>query len=107
MLPMLSGMVPVSWFPPRDLQQWVGGDESQGWNSDAQERPRDDCEGENEENLLMEKKRQRRQGVNPQSLDLEYLQCIETGHAADALRDGAGELVVFEGPAAVGSWWQP
>ena len=41
--------------------------------------------------------------MNPQSLDLEYLQCIETGHAADALRDGAGELVADEVPAAVGS----
>ena len=31
-----------------------------------------------------------------------YLQIIETGHAADALRDSAGELVVVEVPAAVG-----
>ena len=39
--------------------------------------------------------------MNPQSLDLEYLQCIETGHAADALRDGAGELVEGEVPAVL------
>ena len=32
---------------------------------------------------------------------LEYLQLSETGHAADALRDSAGELVVVEAPAAV------
>ena len=30
------------------------------------------------------------------------IQSIETGHAADALRDGAGELVAVEAPAAVG-----
>ena len=40
MLPMLSGMVPVSWLPPRYLQQWVGGDASEGWNGDVRERER-------------------------------------------------------------------
>ena len=43
-----------------------------------------------------------REGSREQSLkaDLEYLQIPETGHAADALRDSAGELVAVEFPAA-------
>ena len=37
---MFSGMVPVSWLPPRDLQQWVGGEASQGPNDDVREHER-------------------------------------------------------------------
>ena len=36
---------------------------------------------------------------------LEYLQIIEAGEAADALRDSAGELVVVEDPAACSAQW--
>ena len=45
-----------------------------------------------------------RKGVNSLKVYLGYLQLNETGHAADALRDGAGELVAVEPPAAVGRW---
>ena len=55
------------------------------------------CEGKNEE---MERKR--RQGVNPRKPIVHiYFQPSENGHAADALRDSAGELVAEEVPAAV------
>ena len=37
MLPMLSGIVPVSWLLERALQQWVGGDTSEGPNGDVRE----------------------------------------------------------------------
>ena len=33
MLPMLSGIAPVSWLVARFLQQWVGGGASQGWTA--------------------------------------------------------------------------
>ena len=38
--------------------------------------------------------------VNP--IRLEYLQIIETGHAANAFRDSAGELIVSQPPADAG-----
>ena len=47
--------------------------------------------------------------VNPQTLKayFEYSQPIETGHAADALRDSADELVGAELSEAVGRRRQP
>ena len=40
-----SQFVRVSWLLPRDLQQWVRGDESEGPNGDVRERERRYREG--------------------------------------------------------------
>ena len=48
------------------------------------------------------RRREGRSGEPAKPIDREYSQPTETGHAADALRDSAGELVHGEDPAAVG-----
>ena len=63
MLPMLSGMVPVSWLRERSLQQWVGGDASEGWNGDVRELERDDREGEYDG--IEKKRNEREKGGEP------------------------------------------
>ena len=52
--------------------------------------------------VMCERRWRDRQGSTlSKPIKIEYLQINETSHAADALRDGAGELVVVEHPAAV------
>ena len=98
-----SQFVRVSWLPERSLQEWVGGDKSERRGGDVRERER---QSRGKERGHLSRSRELRnepeKGGEPFKAYFEYLQILETGHAGDAVRDGAGELVVAEVPAVVG-----